>query len=120
MFFFVKPENFFLIFSDIDGSGDDLETSGDDRITEGSGGARSDDEDLASGSGSGMEPDDEDYPRTTKRPGPNQGFDFVDTRGPKYNTPKQERRDPDSGAPMWSSSILLLAAVLLQCVVRWL
>lgn len=105
---------------DIDGSGDDLETSGDDRITEGSGGARGDDEDLASGSGSGMEPDDEDYPRTTKRPGPNQGFDFVDTRGPKYNTPKQEMRDPDSGAPMWSSSILLLAAVLLQCVVRWL
>ena len=105
-------------FSDIDGSGDDLEASGDDRITDGSGGGI-DDEDLASGSGSGMAPDDEDEPRvTTKRPGRNE-FEFVNTRGPKYNTPK-EKKKPDNSSTAVSPSLVLLAAVLLQFVVRWL
>ena len=112
-----------LSFPEIDGSGDDLESSGD-KLTEGSGGGGGttggvDDEDVASGSGSGMVPEDEVEPRTTKRP-PRNEFEFVNTRGPKYNTPK-DRKDPKGSGVTVSPSFLLLVAVFLQFVVRrWL
>ena len=114
----------YFLFLEIDGSGDDLESSGD-KLTEGSGGGGGggtggvDDEDVASGSGSGMIPEDEVEPRTTKRP-PRNEFEFVNTRGPKYNTPK-DRKDPSGSGATVSLSFVLLVAVFLQFVVRrWL
>lgn len=107
---------------DIDGSGDDVEGSGDKGITEGSG---SDDEVITSGSGSGMEPDDEDMPArpTPKRPHKptnNKDWTFVSTKGPTYKIPDKDKNKQPSGAAALSSSLLLSVAALVQCVVRWL
>ena len=111
-----------MFYADIDGSGDDVEGSGDKGITEGSG---SDDEVITSGSGSGMEPDDEDMPArpTPKRPHKptnNKDWTFVSTKGPTYKIPDKDKNKQPSGAAALSSSLLLSVAALVQCVVRWL